>query len=261
MRESSLVPTNLLNWPRICGLLPEEKLIIQSLWSAPFLSLAGVGELPTAGFAATLGLSQESLKRGMSNLVEIGVIMLDTETAEVFVTDWFRFHKFNSKTLVENLKHRIEKVRSEHIKNVIIDKSKTWLLTPTLTTTLTTTTPTPTPTITVVEAATPPVVGVVEEEVVVDIEEYVKANLWIAKKAVSQGGRAVFNEVSYKAGIRKRLKKDGVEESDKEALAAFHIHISTVQAAQATVEDVNIKPLKIVPGQLVSFLKNRQANT
>lgn len=76
MRESSLVPTNLLNWPRVAVRLPEEKLILIAIWAAPWLSCAGVGMLPLRPFAASLGLSAEATETGIGNLVSAGLLDL-----------------------------------------------------------------------------------------------------------------------------------------------------------------------------------------
>lgn len=135
MRESSVIPTNLLNWPRVADRLPEEKLILLALWSAPWLSSAGCGELPLRPFAASVGLDAASAATGINNLREVGLIVIDEDTNELFVMDWFRFHKFKSSHSQNILRGEIEKVRSEALKNVIRLKSTICLPTTTATAT------------------------------------------------------------------------------------------------------------------------------
>ncbi len=135
MRESSLVPTNLLNWPRVAVRLPEEKLILLAIWAAPWLSCAGVGMLPLRPFAASLGLSAEATETGISNLVSAGLLDLDMGTYEIQVCDWFRFHRFKTARSVGILLAGIGKIQSERIKNGCIKQSSTYLPTATATAT------------------------------------------------------------------------------------------------------------------------------
>ncbi len=137
MRESSIIPTNLLNWPRVAGRMPEEKLILLAVWAAPWLSCAGVGMLPLRPFAASLGLSAEATETGIGNLVSAGLLDLDMGTYEIQVCDWFRFHRFKTARSVGILLAGIEKIQSERIKNGCIKQSSTYLPTATATSTST----------------------------------------------------------------------------------------------------------------------------
>jgi len=137
MRESSIVPTNLLNWPRVAGRMPEEKLILLAIWAAPWLSCAGVGMLPLRPFAASLGLSAEATETGIGNLVSAGLLDLDMGTYEIQVCDWFRFHRFKTARSVGILLAGIGKIQSERIKNGCIKQSSSYLPTATATATST----------------------------------------------------------------------------------------------------------------------------
>lgn len=123
MRESSLVPTNLLSWPPVARRLPEEKLILAALWFAPWMSCAGYGELPLCPFAASLGISPESTETGITNLEKAGLVFVDGLTAELALDGWFRFHRFKTPTSRTMLKREIEKIRSEAIKKIVSEKS------------------------------------------------------------------------------------------------------------------------------------------
>jgi len=141
MRESSLVPTNLLNWPQVARRLPEEKLLLLALWSAPWISCAGYGELPLCPFAASIGISPESTETGISNLEQAGLVFSDELTAELALDGWFRFHKFKTPLSRKMLEREIDKIRSGVIKSIVIEKSKACLPTPhSASTSITTTT-------------------------------------------------------------------------------------------------------------------------
>lgn len=119
MREGSLVPTNLLNWPRIAPMLPELKLIILALWASPYMSCAGAGLVPLRPFASSLGLSPESLHSGLSSLEDLGLIAQDPGTGEIFIMDWFRFHSFNNGKAIGMLRAAISKIESEQLKLLV----------------------------------------------------------------------------------------------------------------------------------------------
>lgn len=123
MRECSLVPTNLLTNPRCDSLLPEQKLILIWLWASPYLSCAGAGHLPLKASAATLGLSSEALAGGLSDLQRLKLISFDLLTGELFICDWFRYHKFNSPVSKTMLVNAIKKIESETLKKEISIKS------------------------------------------------------------------------------------------------------------------------------------------
>ncbi len=123
MRESSLVPTNLLNWPRVARRLPEEKLLILALWSAPWMSCAGYGELPLCPFAASIGISPESTETGISNLEQAGLVFFDAHTVELALDGWFRFHRFKTPQSKKILEREIEKIHSSIIKRIVSEKS------------------------------------------------------------------------------------------------------------------------------------------
>lgn len=136
MRKASLVPTNLLDWPRVAPLLPEQKLILIALWASPFINSNGCGCVPPRPFSTTLGLSHESLKTGLKNLVSDGLLLLDESTDEVFILDWFRFHSFKTPAQIRNLNYDNEKVMNSTIKQSILEKTMTYVTTVTVTATV-----------------------------------------------------------------------------------------------------------------------------
>lgn len=119
MRDRSITPTNLLDWPGCAGLLPDQKLILLWLWGSPFLSCAGAGLVPINPAAATLGLSPSALTGGLQTLRDTGLISLDEKTGEVFIKDWFRFHTFKSKASIAMLDSAIKKIVSPIVKRLV----------------------------------------------------------------------------------------------------------------------------------------------
>lgn len=119
MREASLVPTNLINWPRVAPLLPEQKLILLVLWASHSLSCAGAGLVPLRPFASSLGLSPEATQTGLDSLANLGLIVIDDRTGEIFIRDWFRFHKFPTGKSYSMLLAAVEKIESQQLKNLV----------------------------------------------------------------------------------------------------------------------------------------------
>lgn len=140
MREKSVVPTNLLSWPRCNGLLPDQRLILMWLWACPYLSSAGCGLVPLPAAAATLGLDQAALMGGLDTLEVAGLIACDKETGELFIVDWFRVHTFKSPVAKRCFDADLKKVQSERLKNMIAEKSMAYFPTATATETATETT-------------------------------------------------------------------------------------------------------------------------
>lgn len=95
MREKTVVPTTLLDWPKVVDLLPEQKLILMMCWAGRYTNGIGVIEAPPlAAMAASLGLSRPALVTGLINLEHARCIVWDRETDEICVSDWHRFHRF-----------------------------------------------------------------------------------------------------------------------------------------------------------------------
>lgn len=139
MRDKTVVPTNLLDWPRCANLLPDQRLILLWIWACQYLSCAGVGMLPLRAAAATLGLSPDALAGGLSDLQKLKLILMDHVTGELFILDWFRVHAFKSGVSQTTLNSAIKNIKSETIKKEVIAKSATCFPTATSTSTSTST--------------------------------------------------------------------------------------------------------------------------
>lgn len=137
MRDRTILPTNLLDWPRCSGLLPEQRLILIWLWATYHMTAAGWGFIPLEPSAATLGFKPEALAGGLSTLDSAGLIVWDSSTGEVAIVDWYRFHKFRKGGPARAAAASIKKIQSERVKNVILEKSMGYLPTATATPTVT----------------------------------------------------------------------------------------------------------------------------
>lgn len=126
MKEKTIVPTTLLDWPKVIDLLPEQKLLLLSLWAGRYTNGIGiVSNPPLAAMAASVGLSRAALETGLANLHDAKCIIWDREADEICITDWFRFHQF--KGVGEQIARReAGKVRSELIKAHLV-KQASWL--------------------------------------------------------------------------------------------------------------------------------------
>jgi len=122
MRESSLVPTNLMEWPSVAALLPEQKFILERLWASGWIKSTGWGELHLLSLAASISMTPAATLSGIYHLRDAGLVVYDEETNEIFICNWFRFHKFRG-VGVAIAKKEILKIRSTSIRSLILEKS------------------------------------------------------------------------------------------------------------------------------------------
>lgn len=115
MTDARLVPCNLLSWPRVRSLLPDQKLILQSLW-ATARSAAGVWLLEISNFAGYLSLSEAGLEAALQDFKAKGLIEHDQETGEVMILDWFRFHTFKTGPRRRLLKDELARIQSRRLR-------------------------------------------------------------------------------------------------------------------------------------------------
>jgi hypothetical protein len=73
--------------------------------------------------AATLGLSPDAMAGGIADLVKLKLVSMDHGTGELFICDWFRYHKFGKPIAQKSLLAAIKKIQSETLKNEISIKS------------------------------------------------------------------------------------------------------------------------------------------
>lgn len=122
MAESRLVPCNIMSWPRIVALLPDQKLIFVHLWLNAATNSAGCYLYPMGSAAGELSLSAPSLAEALRRFQKDGLIDIDDSTGEVMIMDWFRWHTFRG-VRHNILESDIKKIQSERLKNATLEKS------------------------------------------------------------------------------------------------------------------------------------------
>lgn len=126
MAESRLVPCNLLAWPAIRDLLPDQKLLVYHMWvTCP--SAAGCFLLDYAGFQGALSITANAVEDAVMEFERRGLIAYDRSTGEVFILSWFRWHKFDTATRRRLLEDAVKKVESPRLKSMIYEKSMTYV--------------------------------------------------------------------------------------------------------------------------------------
>ena len=118
MADSRLVPSNLLAWPRVQDLLPDQKLLVYHLW-ATSPSAAGCWLADLAGIAAALSFTKPALIEALADFSRRGLIDLDTATGEILITDWFRWHKFDSGPRRRLLEDALKRIVSSRLRSLV----------------------------------------------------------------------------------------------------------------------------------------------
>lgn len=113
MPESRLVPCNLMNWPRIRDLIQGYKLIVYHLW-ATCPEASGCFLFDAAPFGASLGLVPATTNEAIEELERRDLVVLDGETGELLILDWYRWHKFDGRRQ-HLLTLSLSKIRSEKL--------------------------------------------------------------------------------------------------------------------------------------------------
>jgi len=127
MRDRTIIPTNLMDWPRVAILLPELKFIFSiGFWGSRYANMICVVEIPLRPLAASLGLDPSALQSGIKTLCHEELIVGDWETNEFFICDWFRFHKFKGLGFAM-AKQQFAKIRSATVRNAV-SKAASWVL-------------------------------------------------------------------------------------------------------------------------------------
>lgn len=124
MAESRLVPCNLLAWPAIRDLLPDQKLLVYHMW-ATCPSAAGCFLLDFAGFQGALSITANAIEDAVLEFERRGLIAYDKATGEVFILAWFRWHKFDTGPRRRLFEDALKKVESPRLKTLIDEKSMT----------------------------------------------------------------------------------------------------------------------------------------
>ncbi|MFZ5580134.1 MAG: hypothetical protein ACOZAQ_06710 [Pseudomonadota bacterium] len=118
MAESRLVPCNLMAWPKIRNLLPDQKLIVYHLW-ATCQSAVGCQLLDLWAFQGALSITHEVLMDTLGELANKGIVEVDEETGEVAIADWGRWHKFNTPPRRRLAEDAIKHIQSPRLRKIV----------------------------------------------------------------------------------------------------------------------------------------------
>ncbi len=117
MSESRLVPSNLMSWPAVRNMVPDQKLILYHLW-ATCESVAGVQLFDPGIISGCLGLREGVIIDSWQHMEDRGLLEMDDATGELMLKNWFRFHNFTGIRMNLLIK-TVDKIESEIFKNVI----------------------------------------------------------------------------------------------------------------------------------------------
>lgn len=126
MAESRLVPCNLMAWPRIRDLLPDQKLMVYHLW-ATCQQVSGCQLLDLAAFQGALSITIPAIQEALAEFQRRDILEMDEQTGEVFIKDWYRFHKFDSPARRRAAEDSIRRIQSTRLKS-IVEKSSAYAL-------------------------------------------------------------------------------------------------------------------------------------
>lgn len=202
-------------WPKVRDLLPDQKLIVYHLW-ATSPSAAGCYLLDFAAFSAALSVTIPAMEEAMRDFERRRLLAMDQETGEVFLLDWYRFHKFDSLPRRKLLEDAVKKIQSIHLKTMIIEKSTSCLPREGKERKVNNTPPTPPRG----EGKDPPPGGSggggLQEE-----EELQHALEYKAKRS----GKT--EPAAWAASAIRRVRKEGIGSAEKEVLQTWRRHVAS----------------------------------
>lgn len=122
--DRTIVPTNLLSWPRVKNLIPDHKLIVLALWQNTFITPCGAYFIDLDMFSGMLGFNKVNVDQAINDFVEKGIIEFDFETSEVLICDWWRFHKCESPAQINMTQKAVDKIQSDRLKTEFFERIK-----------------------------------------------------------------------------------------------------------------------------------------
>lgn len=116
--DRTIVPTNLLIFPKVKNMVPDHKLIYIGLWQNNQTTACGCFRLDLDIYAAFLGFARNNLEKAILDFCEIGLVEFDEKTSEIFITDWWRFHKCETGQQIRIVQLSVDKIESNKIREV-----------------------------------------------------------------------------------------------------------------------------------------------
>ena len=94
--DRTIIPTNLMSWPRVENLLPDQKLIVYSLWANRFQNCSGCFLLPLSMFSVSISIKEQAVQDALHEFQRRELVDADWKTGEIYILDWLRFHSFKT---------------------------------------------------------------------------------------------------------------------------------------------------------------------
>jgi hypothetical protein len=94
MAEVRPLPTNYWTQRKTRNMSPSARGVGAFLWTNRNTTSCGVYQIDPAEIACATGYDESTTKLHMRELATNHHIVYDEETSEIFILDWFRFHKF-----------------------------------------------------------------------------------------------------------------------------------------------------------------------
>ncbi len=121
--DRTIIPTNLMSWPRVENLLPDQKLIVCALWANRFQNCSGCFLLPLSMFSVSVSIKEQAVQDALHEFQRRDLIDADWKTGEVYVLDWLRFHSFKTGRSLAIYWRQVDRVQSDQLREVIHRKS------------------------------------------------------------------------------------------------------------------------------------------
>ncbi len=122
--EKTIVPTNLLCWPKVKNLIPDHKLIVLALWQNPFVTPCGAYFIDVDMFSTMLGFNKLNVEQALLDFEEKGILKFDQDTSEILICDWWRFHKCENSIQISMIQRAVDKIQSDMLKTEFFNRIK-----------------------------------------------------------------------------------------------------------------------------------------
>ncbi|WP_334159279.1 hypothetical protein [Oryzomicrobium sp.] len=96
-------------------------MIVYHLW-ATCPSAAGCFLVDLGGFEGQLSITTAALQGTLGEFQRRGLVLLDEETGEAFILDWFRFHKFDTAPRRRLLEDAVSRIQSPKLRKLVLEK-------------------------------------------------------------------------------------------------------------------------------------------
>lgn len=117
MSESRLVPRNLMKWPSVRNMVPDQRLILYHLW-VTCESAAGVDMFDPGSISGCLGLREGVIIDSWQHMQDRGLLIIDDITGELMLNNWFRFHRFEG-IRMKLLIQAVDRIESESFRKAV----------------------------------------------------------------------------------------------------------------------------------------------